>query len=200
MPPRRAAAARAAPARPAGPLVGTTPVISMPSTKKSASTLQDVADLGGVGQQPAGDGAARLLGPGCPPRPRPVLARAGELDVDPAGHAGAAPLVGPKLGGGGSAGVHRVGDGLPPGPPVWPRGQCRRPPRGATPEAMSARVVASSTSRRATRVAIHTRWSSAAAPSYSASSGGVPCTSASGPSTARMMSATDTSAAGRASQ
>ena len=43
---------------------------------------------------------------------------------------------------------------------------------------MSARVVASSTSRSATRVAIHTRWSSAAAPSYTASSGGVPCTSA----------------------
>ena len=65
---------------------------------------------------------------------------------------------------------------------------------------MSASVVASSTSRSATRVAIQTRWSSTAAPSYTASSGGAPWTSASGPSTALMTSATVTSVAGRASQ
>ncbi len=53
----------------------------------------------------------------------------------------------------------------------------------------------STTLRRFARTAIHTRGSAAAAPGYSASSGGPPRTDASGPSTARMMSATVSSVA-----
>ena len=73
----------------AGPLVGTTPVISMPSTKNSASTLQDVADLGAVGHQRGGDGA-RAAPWRRPPATSTSRRRAScvQLDVDPAGHGG----------------------------------------------------------------------------------------------------------------
>ena len=54
-----------------GPLAGTTPVISMPSTKNSASTRSTSPTLAAPGSSAAGDRAARLLGPGRPPRPRP---------------------------------------------------------------------------------------------------------------------------------
>ena len=62
---------------------------------------------------------------------------------------------------------------------------------------MSASDTASSTARRFTRTANHTRVSGSAGPAYAASSGRCPRTDASGPSTARITSAIDISDASR---
>ena len=71
---------------------------------------------------------------------------------------------------------------------------------GRSPETRSARVTFSSTVRRLARTAIQTFCRDSALPWYSIASGGVDCTWAIGPSTARTMSATVTSSAGLASQ
>ena len=169
------------------PLAGSTPVISMPSTKNSASTRSTSPTLARAGEERAGHRALGRLGPGGSPGPGAVVARAGQLDVDPAGHGGAAPVQGPGGRGGrttvlisSSGGPNRLA-GRPASATRRPAGRRRRCRRAWWPRGPPAGP---------TRVAIHTRWSSTAAPSYTASSGGAPWTSASGPSTARITSAT----------
>ena len=71
---------------------------------------------------------------------------------------------------------------------------------GSASPAISASVTCSRTPRMFVRSAIQTRCRAAAAPLYSSASGRSPRTAASGPSTARITSATVTSAGSRASQ
>ena len=71
---------------------------------------------------------------------------------------------------------------------------------GSSPRATSASVTCSSTERTLARSATQTSRSFAAEPSYSSCSGERPRTFASGPSTARITSATEISSAGRASR
>ena len=71
---------------------------------------------------------------------------------------------------------------------------------GSSPAASSASVTCSTTPRTLARTAIQISCRCSAAPRYSTSSGASPRTLASGPSTARMTSASEISSAGLASQ
>ena len=78
------------------------------------------------------------------------------------------------------------------------RARARGP--GSSPRATSASVTCSSTARRLARTATQTSRSASALPSYASWSDRTPRTFASGPSTARITSASEISPAGRASQ
>ena len=127
-------------------------------------------------------------------RPRAERTFSGVAALGPRGVGGAERAGGPLTG------SRRRGRRLPRTPGFCRLAQLPHPRREARPSTMSARVTSSMTSRMFVRSAIHTFCRFAASPSYSSDSGPCPRTVASGPSTARTMSASEISSGALASQ
>ena len=137
---------------------------------------QHLPDFCSTGEDRTLEGALWLSGTRGSPGPGPVFARAGELDVDPAGHRcptlarrpHGTPTRTPSTG----CGWCHVNRSAPARPPSerQRRDQASGSARnrsavaGSVPATMSATVVSSRTERRAARVATHTRCRLWAAP------------------------------------